>query len=95
MRERSEIRRLPQSDREFSRWNTATAARSLREMSDGRFRCDTCGEVIGVYEPLVVIVDGEAVQSSRAAAHWDSTDGPRFHGACYARLRSTSETPVE
>ncbi len=45
-----------------------------------------------MYEPLVVIVDGEAVHSSRAADHWDTRDGPRFHGACFAQSRAARET---
>ncbi|HEV2975324.1 MAG TPA: hypothetical protein VGX69_10085 [Solirubrobacteraceae bacterium] len=60
-------------------------------MNVGAFRCDRCGEVIGVYEPLVLLVDGEPVHSSRAAEHWDSLDGPRFHEACFAQSQATRE----
>ncbi len=58
-------------------------------------RCDHCGEVIGVYEPLVVIVDGEALHTSRAAAADPLGDGPRFHGICFTRARNAGDVPVE
>ena len=57
-----------------------------------RYRCAQCGDVIGVYEPMVVIVDGEALQSSRAApGDTPVSDGPRYHGACFARLGARDE----
>jgi hypothetical protein len=46
--------------------------------------CDKCGDVIGVYEPLVLIVDGQPSETSQAARP-DDTDGAneRYHRACY------------
>jgi hypothetical protein len=47
-------------------------------------RCARCGEVIGVYEPLVHVVDGVAQKTSRAAdpeiVH--ARTGAVFHLAC-------------
>jgi hypothetical protein len=53
-------------------------------MSDERVRCERCGDVIGVYEPIVLLVDGEPLVSSRAALRCAAVDGPRFHRDCYA-----------
>ena len=44
-------------------------------------RCHDCGERIGVYEPLVVLLDGHARETSRAAA----TDPAGLRGDCYHR----------
>jgi hypothetical protein len=52
----------------------------------GPLRCARCGAVIGVYEPLVRIVDGIARKTSRAAEP-DVAEGSAvcFHAACYDR----------
>ncbi len=45
--------------------------------------CDQCGDVVGVYEPLVLVVDGQALETSQAAepsAAEHATE--RFHRAC-------------
>jgi hypothetical protein len=50
-------------------------------------RCQCCGEVIGVYEPLVRLLDGCAHESSRALEPGGSKrDGEHYHRACYERL---------
>ena len=51
-------------------------------------RCRHCGEVIGVYEPLVRLVDGRAYESSRALEPdlLGPTRGEHYHRACYERL---------
>jgi hypothetical protein len=60
--------------------------------SSERYRCARCDEVIGVYEPMVVIVDGEALHGSRAAlGDAPASDGPRYHGACFAQLATRPE----
>lgn len=47
-------------------------------------RCAHCGEVIGVYEPLVVIEDSRVRRTSYAAEpHLADRHGPRYHHACY------------
>lgn len=51
--------------------------------------CHHCGDVIGVYEPLVMVVDGLAHQSSRASELERESPGRVgncYHSACYQRL---------
>jgi hypothetical protein len=50
-------------------------------------RCATCGDVIGVYELLVHIVDDQARETSRAAedAEWYPA-GACWHVACYTAV---------
>lgn len=54
-------------------------------------RCEHCGDVIGVYEPLVELNDGTARETSRAAeprlAH--SPRGSHYHADCFERLSLT------
>lgn len=45
-------------------------------------RCTRCGEVIGVYEPLVHVVDGVAHRTSRAANPEIVHARPVYHLAC-------------
>lgn len=41
--------------------------------------------MIGVYEPLVHVVDGQARETSRAAEHVEwCPAGPCYHADCYA-----------
>lgn len=64
-------------------------SRPPRDRSDScvmiqKLMCDHCGGVIGVYEPVVVIVDGEARTTSRAAEEAVvARPGPRYHVDCY------------
>lgn len=54
-------------------------------------RCGHCGDVIGVYEPLVVVRDGETRSTSAAAEpHIGEEPGERFHRACHSE-----EPPAE
>ena len=54
--------------------------------------CDECGEVIGIYEPLVTLVDGRPHETSRAAASRPASDGGEFyHRACFGRRRHAGE----
>jgi len=48
-------------------------------------RCELCGEVIGVYEPLIYVHAGGVRQSSRAADPVLSAtaSGSLYHAACY------------
>jgi hypothetical protein len=46
--------------------------------------CARCGEVIGVYEPLVEVLAELARHTSRAAEpEVCTTGGPCYHRACY------------
>jgi hypothetical protein len=52
-----------------------------------QLRCADCGEVIGVYEPLVRLLDGRVCESSRALEPASSDrGGEHFHRVCYERL---------
>lgn len=49
-----------------------------------RLICDHCAEVIGIYERLVVVMDGEARETSRAAEPAiTSMSAERYHFSCY------------
>ena len=45
-----------------------------------------CGDVIGVYEPVILLVDGGGRETSRAAGPDDGTHGDLYHRYCYAQL---------
>jgi hypothetical protein len=52
---------------------------------DQELRCRHCGDVIGVYEPMVVISRGVPVRTSAAARKDDATLlGDPFHSQCFA-----------
>jgi hypothetical protein len=56
-------------------------------------RCRACGEVIGVYEPLIVVAAGRVVESSRAIAPvFSDQDAEHYHRVCFERLGET-QTP--
>jgi hypothetical protein len=60
---------------------------STREPSDQRRRCADCGDVIGVYEPLVHVIGATARRTSLAAnPETCSQDGDCYHAGCYERL---------
>jgi hypothetical protein len=48
-------------------------------------RCELCGEVIGVYEPLIYVHANGVHESSRAASPGLSAgaSGSLYHAACY------------
>jgi hypothetical protein len=50
-------------------------------------RCQHCDDVIGVYEPMIVLSDGQPRNTSRAA---EQDDGPPvgacYHHACYTPM---------
>jgi hypothetical protein len=48
--------------------------------------CQCCGEVIGVYEPMVVLAEGRARTTSRAAEPDVAVAAEqRYHDACYTQ----------
>jgi hypothetical protein len=50
--------------------------------------CRHCDEVIGAYEPLVVMAEGEARETSRAAEPCvGGSAGELFHAACFREVR--------
>ncbi|MGA7704752.1 MAG: hypothetical protein WB998_07635 [Solirubrobacteraceae bacterium] len=49
------------------------------------FRCKRCGDLIGVYEPLLVCAKGVARKTSRAAEpNLEPEGATHYHRACYA-----------
>ena len=47
-------------------------------------KCRGCGEVIGVYEPMVLLVEGDARETSLAASGSDTVEtADCYHRACY------------
>ena len=50
-------------------------------------RCEACYDVIGVYEPLVRVLEGSVRRTSRAAESLLSYAGERwYHLGCYESL---------
>jgi len=60
------------------------------ESFGSRPHCDHCGDVIGVYEPLVLVSTGKPNETSLAANPDLSCAEACYHVACYA-LRSTPD----
>ena len=55
--------------------------------SPARLRCQHCGEVIGVYEPLVTVGQGGwRVTSVAAEPNLDLAGAECFHAACHDRM---------
>ena len=53
--------------------------------------CDTCGHVIGVYEPMIVVSPaGEVVETSVAALGEVAPRDGHHHPACYGWKRASS-----
>lgn len=52
-------------------------------VTDVRLRCKRCDQVIGVYEPIVVVTDGRAQTTSIAADGRPGDPGERYHRACF------------
>jgi len=50
-------------------------------------RCQHCNDVIGVYEPMTVLVGGDVRESSRAAEKDSALAmGECYHRACYVEV---------
>jgi hypothetical protein len=58
---------------------------SRKDAFDEARRCRRCGDVIGVYEPMIRVVSGHAVRTSWAAQDemLENADGEAFHVDCY------------
>jgi hypothetical protein len=53
--------------------------------------CDHCADVIGVYEPAVVIIRGEMRETSRAVEpDLGEKSAKRYHRACYLERPSAA-----
>jgi len=64
-----------------SRRRAGIGARRMSEI----LHCRLCGEVIGVYEPLITLTGGCAVESSRALDPALSDGAENYHRACFER----------
>lgn len=59
-------------------------------------RCQRCGEVIGVYEPMVLLLEDEASLTSGAAlSRQIPANARRLHATCFAQLHSNPEPTVQ
>lgn len=53
-------------------------------LSEGPPRCARCGDVMGVYEPLIHVADERVRRTSRAAEpDVCRADGVCYHASCY------------
>lgn len=57
--------------------------------------CRVCGKAIGVYEPLVALCEGEALETSRAAARDRRVRGELYHRDCYRQRGARSGEPAQ
>jgi hypothetical protein len=57
--------------------------------------CRRCGDVIGAYEPMVVLADGLARSTSRAAEpKGERLIGECYHAACYEQAHAPADRPT-
>jgi len=67
--------------------NPSVAATANHLSSWSGPRCGACNDVIGVYEPLVRVIDGSVRHTSRAAEPRLPQSGERwYHLGCYESL---------
>jgi len=60
------------------------ARRSTVHRLRDTLRCTSCGDVVGTYEPAVLVADDHARPTSIAAEPGlDSTAGDLYHEACF------------
>jgi hypothetical protein len=58
-------------------------------------RCQRCGDVIGFYEPMVLLLGDETRVTSRAAGSQLPAHARRLHEACFALLDGSPEPTVQ
>lgn len=59
-----------------------------------QWHCARCGELIGAYEPMIVVENGRARRSSRTAElRAGRLASEHYHEACY--ILKQGEAPVE
>jgi hypothetical protein len=51
-----------------------------------QLRCRQCGDLIGVYEPLILLEHGQLLETSRAAYPNRAEGGQCFHRKCWQEL---------
>jgi hypothetical protein len=64
-----------------------TCRSSVQESQPQRApHCGHCGEVIGVYEPAIAVIGGQALETSRAGDEIQASAEACFHRGCFERL---------
>jgi hypothetical protein len=54
--------------------------------------CDDCGEVIGAYEPMITLMEGHAMETSRVAEPRTASRGAEcYHRGCFERRHGDVE----
>jgi hypothetical protein len=54
-------------------------------------RCERCRDVVGVYEPVIALVEGEALRTSLAIMPERLRGAPCFHESCFESGLEASE----
>lgn len=53
--------------------------------------CSHCNDVLGVYEPIILLVDGQPPQFTSRAAAPVRPDGIAFHQDCFMQSRGGAD----
>ncbi len=70
-------------------------SRGKRILAEAPTICIHCREVIGVYEPAMVLAGGEARETSQAAEPAGPIEGSQwFHRDCYAQRYPEAARPA-
>ncbi|MGO9489019.1 MAG: hypothetical protein ACLQBB_08360 [Solirubrobacteraceae bacterium] len=56
-------------------------------------RCRVCGDPIGMYEPLVVLAEGETRETSRLEEPGGRPAGDLYHRSCF--LEAGAQGPLD
>jgi hypothetical protein len=74
--------------------NVDTLMAAGDDSNEGDLRCAGCGDVIGVYEPIVHLGNGSTSETSRAAEPSLSASSPSlvYHAHCYAQASGSPGT---
>jgi hypothetical protein len=59
-----------------------------------RVTCSHCSDVIGAYEPMILVTDGHARSTSRALEPVAAKLGDCYHGSCYERAHGDGPEAV-
>ncbi len=58
-------------------------------------RCQRCGDVIGTYEPMIVLKNGEAQETSKLAdPNAASERSERYHRDCFIAGHGTDDVHI-
>jgi len=67
----------------------------VRTMEDQILSCASCGDVIGIYEPLIVVEEHGPRQTSRAAEPaLPGSPDKHYHRACYPPVAGERALPA-